>query len=66
MLYNTYEIHDLSNSHVVNILKNGIQNNHDTIKNIYEQYGKKSNTYGQKPSEVDDSDMFDSIDDLPH
>ena len=25
MKYNTYEINDLSNSHVVDILKNGIQ-----------------------------------------
>lgn len=38
MLYNTYEINDLSNSHVVDILKNGIQESMFESKQLAKNY----------------------------
>jgi hypothetical protein len=38
MKYNTYEINDLSNLHVVNILKNGIQENMFESKQLAKNY----------------------------
>lgn len=38
MLYNTYEIHDLSNEHVVNILKDGIKSSMFTSEQLAKNY----------------------------